>query len=202
MKPEKLSTSLALGALLSLTFANSVTTSFASDTDSKISAIVAGGHETDPRDRGRPVILVASALGVPAEVFREAFTHVRPAPPGRGPSEEEARQNKDALLSALGKYGVTNDRLDEVSNYYRYERRRGELWPVKNAEAYAIVKNGDVTGFVVTNKGSGYSSEPEVTVPGFPSIRAKAHLSFSKDLKDNGCVDQITVVPSRTVSKN
>ena len=47
--------------------------------------VFSGGHETDPRDRGRPVILIAAALGVPADVFRAAFTHVHPPPQGRAP---------------------------------------------------------------------------------------------------------------------
>ncbi len=91
----------------------------------RVSVEISGGHETDRRDRGRPVILVASALGVPAKVFREAFSHVHPAPAGTRPDPEQVRANKDALLSALSKYDVTNDRLDTVSNYYRYVRRRG-----------------------------------------------------------------------------
>jgi hypothetical protein len=166
----------------------------ARSTDSHVNVVFSHGHETDPRDRGRPVILIAAALGVPAEVFREAFTHVHPAPQGRGgPTDEEARKNKDALLSALGKYGVTNDRLDEVSNHYRYVRSRGELWTNKNAEAYATVKNGKVSGFVVTTKGNGYSSEPDISVPGFPSATEKAQLSFSKKLENNGCVSQISL---------
>src|SRR4051812_47520904 len=75
-----------------------------------------GGHDTDPRDGGRPVVLVAAGLGVPPEVFREAFRGVTPARNGR-PSAEEARRNKEALMKVLGPRGVTNDRLDEVSNY-------------------------------------------------------------------------------------
>ena len=38
-----------------------------------------GGYDTDPRDHGRPVVLVAAGLGVAPEVFREAFSHVHPA---------------------------------------------------------------------------------------------------------------------------
>ena len=93
----------------------------------RVPVVFTGGHETDPRDRGRPVALVAAALGVPADVFREAFTHVRPAPAGTQPDPEAVRRNKDALMAALAPYGVTNDRLDAVSNHYRYVRSRGEL---------------------------------------------------------------------------
>src|SRR5689334_10813701 len=44
-----------------------------------------GGHDTDPRDKGRPVVLVAAGLGVTPEVFRDAFSRVTPAPAGREP---------------------------------------------------------------------------------------------------------------------
>src|SRR5437016_5075268 len=81
----------------------------------RVPVVFNGGHDTDPRDHGRPVVLIAAALGVKPEVFREAFSHVHPAGPGSGgPTDAEARKNKAALMSALGKYGITNDRLDTV----------------------------------------------------------------------------------------
>src|SRR5262245_37904643 len=83
--------------------------------ESRLPVTFSGGHETDSRDHGRPVVLVAGALGVKPEVFREAFSGVRPAKNGK-PSGEEARRNKDALMKVLQPHGVTNDRLDEVSN--------------------------------------------------------------------------------------
>src|SRR5215218_7061953 len=70
-----------------------------------------GGHETDPRDHGRPVVLVAAALGVTPDVFRTAFRGVTPARNGR-PSPQQARSNKDALMRVLKPYGITNERLD------------------------------------------------------------------------------------------
>src|SRR5262249_3813438 len=134
---------------------------------SKVPITFSEGHETDPRDHGRPVILIASALGVAPEVFREAFSHVHPAGPNRnGPTDEEARANKAALMSALGKYGVTNDRLNEVSNYYRYMGVKGQMWKIKPAVANALVQNGVVTGYEIVDGGAGYSSPPQVTVPG------------------------------------
>src|SRR4051794_34511931 len=48
----------------------------------RVPVVFSGGHETNLRDHGRPVVLVAGALGVPAQVFRDAFSHVRPAPAG------------------------------------------------------------------------------------------------------------------------
>ena len=74
-------------------------------------------------------------LGVPAEVFREAFTHVKPAPAGEQPDPEQVQRNKRALLDALGKYGVNNDRLDEVSNMYRYRPGDENLWRHSDAIA-------------------------------------------------------------------
>ena len=156
-----------------------------------------GGHETDPRDHGRPVVLVAAALNVPAGVFREAFTHVHPAGPGSGgPTPDEARANKKALIQALGPYGVTNDRLDEVSTYYRYQRQEGKLWRNVPASAYAIVSNGAITGFVITNPGAGYSSPPAVTVPGMNNVKATVVLAFGTDLKTNGSIQSVKLEPS------
>jgi len=66
----------------------------------KIPVVFSGGHETDPRDHGRPVVLIASALGVSSNVFREAFSQVHPADPIVGPTGDEARKNKSALLAA------------------------------------------------------------------------------------------------------
>ncbi|BDI31202.1 hypothetical protein CCAX7_32530 [Capsulimonas corticalis] len=180
------------GAALTLSFLLSSRTN-AADTGAVHAPIVfSGGHETDPRDRGRPVALVAGALGVPPDVFREAFRHVRPAPAGTRPDPNQAQRNKQALLDALSQYGVTNERLDEVSNYYRYVRSRGEMWPTKPAEGYALVKNGVVVGYVVTNGGSGYSSAPEISVPSVPGAAGKAEISFSKtDFDQNGAVSAI-----------
>ncbi len=160
----------------------------------RVPVVFSGGHDTDPRDGGRPVVLIAAALGVPPEVFREAFSHVHPANTNVGPSSGQARDNKRALMDALGKYGVTNDRLDEVSNYYRYVRARGELWPVKAAVANALVKDGIITGFEVISGGSGYSSPPSVTVPGARGS-ARVALSFGRNFTANGAVSAITLAP-------
>ncbi|HEY5310888.1 MAG TPA: hypothetical protein VIK18_00165, partial [Pirellulales bacterium] len=121
----------------------------------QVPLVFSEGHETDPRDHGRPVVLIAGALGVPPEVFREAFSHVRPAKPGTQPDPQQVRKNKSALMQALGPRGVSNERLDEVSNYYRYARSRGEMWPTQPATGFARVKNGKVVGFVISNGGSG-----------------------------------------------
>jgi hypothetical protein len=123
-----------------------------------------GGHDTDPKDGGRPCGLIAAALGVKTEVFREAFSGVTPAK-GRGPSGEEARRNKDALLKVLGPHGITNDRLDEVSNFYRYRPQNGELWQHKEAQAHALIENGQITKIVITDPGFGYSTPPKVKLP-------------------------------------
>ena len=69
-----------------------------------------------------------------------------------------ARRNKAALMKVLGPLGVTNDRLDEVSNYYRYRPQLGEMWPTTAAKAHAVVEDGKVKRIVVTSPGSGYST--------------------------------------------
>src|SRR4051812_21510440 len=73
--------------------------------------VITGGHDIGPNDFGRPCTLIAAALGVKTDVFREAFSGVTPAR-GRGPTGDEARRNKDALMKVLAPHDVTNDRLD------------------------------------------------------------------------------------------
>src|SRR5436309_3576180 len=111
--------------------------------ETKVPVTFLGGHEISKNDFGRPVVLIAAALEVKPEVFREAFSGVTPAK-GRKPSPDEARKNKAALLKVLAPHGVTNERLDEVSDYYRFRPDRGELWPTTAAKAHAIVAGGKI----------------------------------------------------------
>jgi hypothetical protein len=178
-----------LGVLaLAVSFAGAI----AQAAESKIPVTFSGGHETDPKDGGRPVVLVAAALEVKPEVFRQAFSGVRPAKNGK-PSAEEARSNKAALMKVLQPYGVTNERLDEVSNYYRYQPQRGDLWTNTPAMAYAVVEDGKIKQIVVTEPGAGYSSPPKATVQGLETIPLKATVQFAKDLKKNGAVSGVEV---------
>ena len=164
----------------------------------KVPVVFTGGHDTDPRDHGRPVVLVAGALGVAPEVFRDAFSRVHPAgPDSGGPTGDEARANKAALMSVLAKYGITNDRLDTVSNRYRYVRSHGEMWPAKDAAANAIVQNGVVTGYEIVSGGYGYSSAPTASVPNVKAAPAKVELSFGKDFEANGSVSKIAVTSEK-----
>src|SRR4051812_1064265 len=96
--------------------------------DVQVQLVFAGGYQTEARDQGRPVLLIANALGVTPEVFREAFSRVKPAPAGTEPDEAEVQRNKAVLLGALSRYGVTNETLDRVSNYYRYRPGEGRIW--------------------------------------------------------------------------
>jgi len=171
-----------------------VTASPTAEVTDGVQVMITGGHDTDPRDGGRPVVLIASALGVPSEVFREAFTHVHPAAAGWEPNPIQVRQNKSVLLSALGPYGVTNDFLDTVSNYYRFNSSAGETWPQIPATAKAIVTDGVVTGLVITNPGSGYTSPPIITLSGSDDT-ATATLSFTKDFNTNGSLASIILNP-------
>ena len=158
----------------------------------KGTVIFSGGYETDPRDHGRPVVLVAAGLNVPAEVFRDAFSGVTPAHGGEEPQEGQVRLNKQALLKVLAPLGVTNDRLDTVSNFYRYNQGKGEMWKNTPASATAIVSNGVVTGIKITNAGAGYSSPPTVTVVGY-DVHATVTLSFGTDLATNGSIKAISL---------
>jgi hypothetical protein len=159
----------------------------------RVPVVFTGGHDTEGQDRGRPVNLIAAALGVPAEVFREAFSHVKPARAGTAPEPNQVRENKAALMNALGKHGVTNDRLDTVSNYYRYARGRNELWTHRDAVANALVKDGKVTSFELVDAGAGYSSVPQATVAGVKDAQAKVELAFGKYLAKNGSIAVLKV---------
>ena len=152
-----------------------------------------GGYETDPRDHGRPVVLIGSALGVSPDAFRDAFSGVNPATIGP-PSPARARANKRVLMDALSKFGVTNERLDEVSNFYRYNRQAGEVWRRTPATATAIVKDGKVTGFNITNAGAGYTTAPTVTVVGFEDLQVEVNIEFSTNFSTNGRVASLTLV--------
>lgn len=154
---------------------------------------ISGGFTTDPRDSGRPVKLIAAALGVTDEVFREAFSGVTPARDGNGPTGEEARANKAALLKALAPYGIANERLDEVSNYYRYNGSKGEMWNHMLATAVPIVANGKVTGITIASAGAGYTASPTVTVTGPDGSRttAVAELRYTQSFATNGSIASI-----------
>src|SRR5580704_7478757 len=137
--------------------------------EKKVPVSFSSGHQIGTKDFGRPIVLIAAALGVKPEVFREAFSGVTPAR-GRAPSGDEARANKAALMKVLAPHGVTNERLDEVSDYYRFQPQRGQLWPTAAAKAHAIVENGKIKRIVVTDPGLGYCSPPDVRVEGFGHI--------------------------------
>jgi hypothetical protein len=162
--------------------------------EAKVPLTLSGGHETDSKDHGRPVVLVAGALGVKPEVFREAFSGVTPAR-DRPPTGDEARRNKEALMKVLKPYNVTNDRLDEVSNYYRYQPQKGEMWPTAAAEGYAVVEDGKIKKIVVTKPGVGYSSPPKVTVKGFEKVPLVATVEYVRELKKNGAIKAIQIAP-------
>jgi hypothetical protein len=160
--------------------------------EEKVPVTFSGGHDVDRQDGGRPVVLIAAALGVKTEVFREAFSGVTPAR-GRGPTGEEARKNKAALMKVLQPHGVTNDRLDEVSDYYRYRPQRGELWTNKPAKAHAVVVDGKVKEIVVTDAGAGYSTSPKAMLQGIVGADLQVTLHFGKDLKTNCSISRIEV---------
>ena len=161
----------------------------------KVDLVFEGGHDTVGPDRGRPVILIAAALGVPDDVFRQAFTKVKPAPAGQQPDPAQVILNKQTLMASLGPYGVTDERLNTVSNYYRYRRSSGEMWRNTPAAAYATLQNGGVTGITITKAGAGYSSPPKVSVAGMPGVHLTASVSYGAKLEENGSIKEIKIVP-------
>ena len=182
---------MLLGATTTLLLAQDSGSSRDDSAVKRVPVVFSGGFDTDQRDHGRPVALIAAALGVTPEIFREAFSRVRPARPDRGPTRDEATANKEALLSVLEKYGVNNEQLDEISNLYRYNPAAGEHWRHTPAVANALVKNGAIVGYEIISGGAGYSSAPRVTVPNMRDAEAKVELSFGKNLKTNGCISAI-----------
>lgn len=159
----------------------------------RIPVVISGGHETDPRDHGRPVVLVAGGLGVTPEVFRQTFSGVRPVAPGSYPDQGRAQQNKSVLLASLSRYGVTNERLDKVSDYYRYQPGTGRLWPTKPASIIAKVKSGEVISFEVIDGGSGYTSVPSLSVAGAKCPPVTVRLRYVEDLRSNGSIGSVTI---------
>jgi hypothetical protein len=162
------------------------------DVPTKAPLTFTDGHDTDPKGKGRPVVLIAAALGVTPEVFREAFRGVTPARDGK-PTPEQARSNKAALMKVLAPHGVTNDRLDEVSDYYRYRPGKDQLWRTTPAKGYAVVEQGKIKQIVVNEPGSGYSTPPRVTGEGMEAVPLKVTLHFDQDLKNNGSIASVEV---------
>lgn len=187
------SSSTAWTCLGSLTLAVGMATGNGRAAEKELPLMFSGGHEIGKNDFGRPVSLIAAALGVKEDEFRKAFSGVTPAK-GRPPTGDEARRNKEALMKVLGPLGVTNDRLDAVSNYYRYQPQKGELWPTSSAKGYAVLEGGKVKKVVVTDAGSGYSSPPRVTIKGADGVSLKATLHFSKEFQRNGAIGSVDVV--------
>ncbi|RTE09988.1 hypothetical protein [Paenibacillus whitsoniae] len=98
------------------------------------------------------------------------------------------------MLRVLAPYGITNDRLDEVSNFYRYNGRDGALWQHTLATATPIVTDGKVTGATITNPGSGYTSAPTVTITGPDgTVTAKASVAYTQDFTTNGSLTTIAL---------
>jgi len=155
--------------------------------------VIDGGYQIEGVDMGRPVRLIAAALKVKPEVFREAFSNVRPERGAGGPSPALARENKSVLLKALGKHGVTNERLDEVSDFYRYRPGRDELWKHSPAFVEAVVVNNEVTELKIVRPGSGYSSEPKISIIGYENLNIKTTLRFTSDLKTNGSLASVSI---------
>ena len=96
----------------------------------KAAVTFSGGHDIGPGDFGRPVTLMAAALGWPGRVSpglkrREAGTRAG-AEGGRAAGEQRA-------LMKVCAQGRANERMDEVADYYRFRPERGELWPTRGA---------------------------------------------------------------------
>ncbi len=168
--------------------------------ETNVPLVFSGGHEIGSGDFGRPVVLIAAALEVKPDQFREAFSGVTPSKNGP-PSRDEAQKNKAALMKVLKPLGISNDRLDEVSNFYRYQPQRGELWKNTPAEGHAIVEDGKIKQIVITSPGAGYSTPPKVVVQGMEKTALKATIHLDKELKKNGGIEAVEVAATETKSE-
>ncbi|MCR9197095.1 MAG: hypothetical protein NXI04_00460 [Planctomycetaceae bacterium] len=162
--------------------------------------ILEGGNLTDHRDGGRPVALIAAALDVTPDVFREAFRNVQPSRLGP-PTAFRAQANKRVLMDALSRWGVTNDRLDEVSDYYRYRPEQGEFWPHEPARARAVIEDGQVTGIELLAAGHGYLSAPRVTIIGFEDVRVDVQIGYSTQFARNGRVASLQIADAQATEQ-
>jgi len=160
--------------------------------DGRYDVTIVGGYETNPVDMGRPTILIGSALGITEEIFSDAFSGVTPEPQGHL-NEEIAQANKAILLAALAPYGITNERLDEVTNYYRYPPGSTIIWEHTPAEIVAIVENRKVIRFEIINGGAGYTSIPTLEVPGLGTMAAEITVSYSENFSTNGAITSVTL---------
>lgn len=165
--------------------------SASSASGNEVAVTISGGYETVASDGGRPTILIAAALNVTQAQFQDAFSRVTPAK-GSEPTTAQELANKAALLSTLAPLGVNNDRLDEVSNFYRYLESAGQVWQRTAAAATATVVNGVVTKITITKAGAGYSSVPVITVPGSTS-KIVATVAYGTDLATNGRISALTI---------
>jgi hypothetical protein len=166
-------------------------TSVQTTSGTEVPVTISGGYETVASDGGRPTILIAAALNVTQAQFQDAFSRVTPAR-GSEPTTAQELANKAALLATLAPLGVNNDRLDEVSGFYRYLESAGQVWQRTAATATATVINGVVTKITITSAGAGYSSVPIITVPG-SSSKIAATLAYGTNLTTNGRISALTV---------
>lgn len=155
--------------------------------------IFSGGYDTLPQDKGRPVILIASALAVTPVIFRNAFSKVTPAQAGEEPKEKQVRLNKKALMDALSPYGITDDKLNQVSNYYRFASFKGQVWKHNPAKATVVMANGKVTSLKILDGGNGYTSATTVTIVG-SNLKIKAVINFDTDFNKNGSITGLDIL--------
>jgi hypothetical protein len=58
-------------------------------------------------------------------------------------------------MKVLGPIGVTDERLDEVSDCRRFQPQNDELWKTTPASGYAVVGDGKVKSVDITEAGPG-----------------------------------------------
>ncbi len=94
-------------------------------------------------------------------------------------------------MKSLGTQGVSNDRLDEVSDYYRFQPQSGKIWTHKPAKAHALIVDGKIERIVVTDPGHGYCSAPKIVVLAMRKRSLKSSSSSRRISKRMGAIKEI-----------
>jgi hypothetical protein len=71
------------------------------------------------------------------------------------------------------------------------------VWRSTPASAYVTIRKGVVMGFTITDGGSGYSSAPNVSVPGMPELKVIPTLSFGTDFARNGSIKELVIAEEK-----
>jgi hypothetical protein len=140
-----------------------------------------GGFETAEEDNGIPIILIAAGLNVTEPEMRE--TLMDKLGDNYNSNLELTDDYIDEMAFQWRETGIDRDRVINVMNAYRYDNNGNATWNIEEAEAYATLLNGQITGFVIT--------KPTVSVEGVGQINTTMKQVYSTILNKNGSISEI-----------